>query len=66
VAQGTLRAVNDRREREERLLYLGSHDELTGQLNRTKLTEALTRFLGSASRPPPKARSCSPGSTISP
>jgi diguanylate cyclase (GGDEF)-like protein len=54
VAQGTLRAVNDRREREERLLYLGSHDELTGQLNRTKLTEALTRFLGSASRIPAK------------
>jgi diguanylate cyclase (GGDEF)-like protein len=54
VAQGTLRAVNDRREREERLLYLGSHDELTGQLNRTKLTEALTRFLGSASRTPAK------------
>jgi diguanylate cyclase (GGDEF)-like protein len=39
---------------EERLLYLGSHDELTGQLNRTKLTEALTRFLGSASRTPAK------------
>ena len=34
-AQGTLRVINDRREREERLVYLGSHDELTGQLNRS-------------------------------
>jgi diguanylate cyclase (GGDEF)-like protein len=51
-AQGTLRVINDRREREERLVYLGSHDELTGQLNRTRLTEELTRFLGSAGRGP--------------
>jgi diguanylate cyclase (GGDEF)-like protein len=51
-AQGTLRVINDRREREERLAYLGSHDELTGQLNRTRLTEELTRFLGSAGRGP--------------
>jgi len=54
AAQGTLRVINDRREREERLLYLGSHDELTGQLNRTRLTEELTRFLGSAGRSPAK------------
>jgi diguanylate cyclase (GGDEF)-like protein len=54
TAQGTLRVINDRREREERLLYLGSHDELTGQLNRTRLTEELTRFLGSAGRNPAK------------
>ena len=45
VAQGTLRVINDRREKEERLHFLGSHDELTGQLNRTRLTEELTRFL---------------------
>ena len=54
VAQGTLRVINDRREREERLLYLGSHDELTGQLNRTRLTDELTFFLGSAGRTPTK------------
>ena len=52
VAQGTLRVINDRREREERILYLGSHDELTGQLNRTRLTEELTRFLGSIGQNP--------------
>jgi len=37
LAQGTLRVINDRREREERLVYLGSHDKLTGQPNRTRL-----------------------------
>ena len=52
VAQGTLRAINDRREREERLVYLGNHDELTGQLNRTRLTEELTRFLGNLGHSP--------------
>ena len=54
VAQGTLRVINDRREREERLVYLGSHDELTGQLNRTRLTEELTRHLGRAGQDPAK------------
>ena len=52
MAQGTLRAIDDRREKEERLLYLGSHDELTGQLNRTRLTEELSQFLGNAGRIP--------------
>ena len=41
---------------EERLLYLGNHDELTGQLNRTRLTEELTRFLGSAGHEPRQGR----------
>ena len=54
VAQGTLRIIDNRRDTEERLLYLGNHDELTGQLNRTRLTEELTRFLGSAGRTPAK------------
>ena len=54
LAQGTLRVINDRREREERLVFLGSHDELTGQLNRTRLTEELTRFLGNAGQNPAK------------
>ncbi len=53
VAQGTLRIIDNRRfDQEERLLYLGNHDELTGQLNRTRLTEELTGFLGSAGRSP--------------
>jgi diguanylate cyclase (GGDEF)-like protein len=51
-ALGTLRVIDDRREKEERLLYLGSHDELTGQLNRTRLTEELTQLLSSAGRAP--------------
>ena len=54
LAQGTLRVIDDRREKQERLLYLGSHDELTGQLNRTRLTEELTRLLSSAGRAPAK------------
>jgi diguanylate cyclase (GGDEF)-like protein len=55
LAQGTLRVIdNRRRDQEERLLYLGNHDELTGQLNRTRLTEELTRFLGNAGRTPAK------------
>ncbi len=54
LAQGTLRVIDDRREKHERLLYLGSHDELTGQLNRTRLTEELTRLLSSAGRVPAK------------
>jgi diguanylate cyclase (GGDEF)-like protein len=52
LAQGTLRVINDRREREERLVYLSSHDELTGQLNRTRLTEELSRYLGSIGQNP--------------
>ena len=55
LAQGTLRIIdNRRRDQEERLLYLGNHDELTGQLNRTRLTEELTRFLDAAGRTPAK------------
>ncbi len=55
LAQGTLRIIdNRRRDQEERLLYLGNNDELTGQLNRTRLTEELTRFLGSTGRTPAK------------
>jgi diguanylate cyclase (GGDEF)-like protein len=50
LARGTLRVIDDRREKEERLLFLGSHDELTGQLNRTRLTEALTQLLSQAGR----------------
>jgi len=51
-AQGTLRVIEDHHEREARLRFLGSHDELTGQLNRTRLTEELSSFLADASRRP--------------
>jgi diguanylate cyclase (GGDEF)-like protein len=54
TAQGTLKVIDNSRERVDRLLYLGNHDELTGQLNRTRLTEELTQFLGSAVRTPAK------------
>ena len=53
-AQGTLRVVDDRREHEERLHYLSNHDELTGQLNRTRLTEELTTLLSDVGRGPRK------------
>ncbi len=52
LAQGTLRVIDDRHEQEEKLRYLGSHDELTGQLNRTRLTEELSAFLADANRRP--------------
>src|SRR5581483_10092518 len=54
LARGTLRVIDERREKEERLLFLGSHDELTGQLNRTRLTEELAQLLSSAGRSPAK------------
>jgi hypothetical protein len=65
-AQGTFQVIDDRREKEERLLYLGRNDELTGQLNRTRLTEEITQLLSSAGRARPKAPSSWPASTISP
>lgn len=43
-AQGTLKVIEDRRQ-QERTQFAGNRDELTGQLNRTRLTEALTSFL---------------------
>lgn len=50
-AQGTLRVSDDRR-RQERPAPSGGHDELTGQLNRTRLTEALTNLLSDAAQSP--------------
>ncbi len=49
-ARGVLRVINDRYWEEQRLLYRSDHDELTGQLNRIRLTEALTAVLGRAQR----------------
>ncbi len=53
-ARGVLRVINDRYWEEQRLLYRSDHDELTGQLNRIRLTEALSACLqraGTASQP---------------
>jgi diguanylate cyclase (GGDEF)-like protein len=41
LARGVLRVINERRERDERLTYLSRFDALTGELNRTSLTELL-------------------------
>ncbi|MFD0985993.1 EAL domain-containing protein [Methyloligella solikamskensis] len=46
--EGTIRVIDDWSEKEQRLEFLGSHDELTGQLNRTGLTERLAEMLSSA------------------
>ena len=40
-ARGIIRVINERYLEEQRLLYRSDHDELTGQLNRIRLTEAL-------------------------
>ena len=40
-ASGVVRVINERHEEQQRLLYLSDHDELTGQLNRFRLNEAL-------------------------
>lgn len=39
--RGVIRVIDDRYREEQRLLYRSDHDELTGQLNRVRLTEAL-------------------------
>ncbi|MCB1483788.1 MAG: EAL domain-containing protein [Hyphomicrobiaceae bacterium] len=49
-ARGVMRVINDRYLEEQRLLYRSDHDELTGQLNRIRLTEALTAVLGRTHR----------------
>jgi diguanylate cyclase (GGDEF)-like protein len=40
-ARGVIRVINEQQREEQRLLHLSDHDELTGQLNRIRLTEAL-------------------------
>jgi len=50
-AQGMLKVIDDRR-RQERMHFAGNRDELTGQLNRARLTEALTNLLSTALRSP--------------
>ena len=44
-ASGVIRVVTDRYEEEQRLIFLSDHDQLSGQLNRTRLTEALDEVI---------------------
>jgi diguanylate cyclase (GGDEF)-like protein len=49
-AQGTIRVINERHERDRQLNYLARFDELTGEFNRHALTEVLTKTLDEAVR----------------
>ena len=49
-ARGVIRVINERYLEEQRLLYRSDHDELTGQLNRIRLTEALAAVISRAER----------------
>src|SRR5690606_1236013 len=49
-AQGVVRLVDDRYREELRVLFRPDHDELTGQLNRTRRTEALAAVIQRAER----------------
>jgi diguanylate cyclase (GGDEF)-like protein len=49
-ARGVLRVVNDQFFKDKRLLYHSDHDELTGQLNRIRLTEALGAVIARSMR----------------
>ncbi len=47
-ARGVIRVINDRYKEEQRLLHRSDYDELTGQLNRIRLTEALDAAMANA------------------
>jgi diguanylate cyclase (GGDEF)-like protein len=49
-AHGVMRIVNDRHEAEERLLQISRFDQLTGQYNRTKLSEFLNDTMDRAQK----------------
>jgi diguanylate cyclase (GGDEF)-like protein len=49
-AHGTVRVVNERHEREQRLNHLARHDELTGEFNRHHLMALLEKALDDAVR----------------
>jgi diguanylate cyclase (GGDEF)-like protein len=49
-ARGVIRVISEQHKEEQRLLHLSDHDELTGQLNRIRLTEALTATLAQNER----------------
>lgn len=50
LAHGVVRAINERHAQEERLAYLSRFDSLTGEMNRTHLTEMLGQALEEAVR----------------
>lgn len=50
TVRGVVRVINDRYWEEQRLLHRSDHDELSGQLNRIRLTEALGAILARAER----------------
>lgn len=47
-AHGVMRVINERYEAEKKLMHLSRYDQLTGQLNRTQLTETLATHLEEA------------------
>lgn len=49
-ARGVIRVINDRYQEEQRLLFRSDHDELTGQLNRIRLSEALEAIVQRSGR----------------
>ncbi len=49
-ARGVIRVINERYKEEQRLLHRSDHDELTGQLNRIRLTEALDSTMNHAKK----------------
>jgi diguanylate cyclase (GGDEF)-like protein len=49
-AHGVIRVINERHEREQRLAFLSRFDELTGQLNRTHMMEAIEEGINAAKR----------------
>ncbi len=49
-ARGVIRVLNERYMEEQRLLFRSDQDELTGQLNRIRLTEALTAAISRVER----------------
>jgi diguanylate cyclase (GGDEF)-like protein len=49
-AHGVVRAIDERHRNEERLTYLSSFDDLTGEMNRARLTEVLQATLDQAVR----------------
>lgn len=49
-AHGIIRAINERRARDERLIFRSDHDNLTGGLNRVRLVEEIGAAIAAAER----------------
>lgn len=49
-ARGVVRVINESYFEDQRILYHSDHDELTGQLNRIRLTEALAAVIARSMR----------------